>query len=254
MDTISPVVNVEHVKTSFSGTVVHRDVTFTAKSGEVTAIIAASGGGKSVLLREILKLANPDSGKIEVLGVNIGDASASELQLLRNRVGVLFQNGALFSGLSVAENIAAPLIEHTSLASESIAELVSLRLALVGLDERVASLRPSELSGGMKKRVALARALTLEPELLFLDEPTSGLDPISARDFDELVKILSSSLKLSIILVTHDPESLWAISDKVVALADGVVIGQGSVADVAKLSHPWLFEYFNKAKMNSRNN
>lgn len=250
----TPAVLIEHVKTVFSGNVVHKDISFTALKGDVTAIIAASGGGKSVLLREILALSRPSSGKIDVLGVSINEATESELQSLRNRFGVLFQNAALFSGLTVAENIAVPLVEHTGLSKSSIQELVDLKLALVGLPRSSAGLAPSKLSGGMKKRVALARALALEPELLFLDEPTSGLDPISAREFDQLVRVLSDSLKLTVVLVTHDPESLWAISDKVVALADGVVVGEGDVNEVSKIAHPWLREYFSKAETNSRPN
>ena len=236
------------VKVANVKTVVHKDVSFEIAVGEISAIIAASGGGKSVLLREILALSQPNSGKIQVLGVSVTEAGQQELQKLRNRIGVLFQNGALFSGLTVAENIAAPLVEHTSLSKESIAELVELRLALVGLPQKTAQLLPSELSGGMRKRVALARALSLEPEILFLDEPTSGLDPISAREFDDLIRILNDSLKLTVVLVTHDPESLWAITDKVIALADGLVVGEGTVEEVSKVAHPWLIEYFSKAQ------
>lgn len=248
MINFEPAVFVDHVKTVFGTTVVHKDISFQAQTGEVTAIIAASGGGKSVLLREILALSQPQSGSIKVLGTSVTEASQSELQALRNRVGVLFQNGALFSGLSVAENIAAPLVEHTKLKKKSIDELVELRLSLVGLPQRSSDLKPSELSGGMRKRVALARALSLEPEILFLDEPTSGLDPISAREFDQLVRVLNDSLKLTVVIVTHDPETLWAISDRVIALADGVVIGDGTVKEVSKVAHPWLMEYFSNAK------
>lgn len=247
MATGNAAVEVKDVQTRFGEREVHKNVSLIAQRGEVTAIIAASGGGKSVLLREMLALAKPNSGQIQVLGTSVLEADQAQLLAVRNRIGVLFQNGALFSGLTVAENVAVPMVEHTKLSPGAVRELVELRLAMVGLEPHSADLKPSELSGGMRKRAALARALALEPELLFLDEPSSGLDPISARQFDELIKVLNESLKLSIILVTHDPQSLWAISDKVVALADGQVIGEGRVEELAKINHPWLQEYFTKA-------
>ena len=242
----TPVIEIRNLFTVLNGKKVHNDLSFKLRKGKISALIAASGGGKSVLMREILALMQPDSGSIKVLGKEVVSASQADLNQLRNLLGVLFQNGALFSGLTVAENVAVPLVEHSKLSKSEIDEIVSLRLALVGLWPEVAELYPSELSGGMRKRVALARALALEPQLLFLDEPTSGLDPISAREFDRLVKTLNQSLDLSVFLITHDPESLWAIADEVICLADGKLIEQGSVQKVASSENEWLKQYFSK--------
>ncbi len=240
------VVEISNIKTVLNGRTIHEDVSFNLKKSEISALIAASGGGKSVLMRETLALMTPESGSIKVLGTEVVGTDQKELVSLRNSIGVLFQNGALFSGMTVAENVAVPLVEHSSLSKNEIKEIAELKLALVGLKPESAKLYPSELSGGMKKRAALARALALEPKILFLDEPTSGLDPISAREFDQLVKTLNKSLKLSVFLITHDPESLWEIADNVICLADGHVIEQGPVEKVAQSSHPWLKEYFAK--------
>jgi phospholipid/cholesterol/gamma-HCH transport system ATP-binding protein len=242
------VVEISAIQTTLNSRMVHRDLSFAAAKGEITALIAASGGGKSVLLREILGLMRPDAGIIKVLGVDLLNSSLSDVNALRNRLGVLFQNGALFSALTVAENIAVPLFEHSNLAPKEVKEIVELKLAMVGLEARVGELMPSELSGGMRKRAALARALALEPELLFLDEPTSGLDPISSREFDQLIQTLNKSLGLSLFLITHDPESLWSIADKVVCLAEGRVIEQGTVEALSQSSYPWLRKYFSNSQ------
>ena len=238
------ILDVRNIVTRFGKTTIHNGVSFSISKPEIVAIIGMSGCGKSVLLKEIIGLQKPDQGEIQLLGQNVWRADNETLSTLRNRIGVLFQNGALFSALSVQENIAVPLVEQTGLAAERIESLVQLRLALSGLPPETAGKMPSELSGGMRKRVALARALALEPEVLFLDEPTSGLDPISARAFDGLVRTLCDSLSLCIILVTHDLDTLWGIVDRVIVLGEGRVLANGPVSEVARIDHPWIQSYF----------
>lgn len=240
----APAVVVRSVVTKFGQHVVHDGVSFSVPRGQVVALIGGSGSGKSVLLKEMIGLLKPTAGGIEVLGVETTSAPREELQQVYNRCGVLFQNGALFSAINVADNVAVPLREQTGLPEPLISEIVRLRLALSGLPLSAAQKMPSELSGGMRKRAALARALALEPELLFLDEPTSGLDPINARAFDRLIRTLCDVLGLTILLVTHDLDTLRGIVDTVVALGKGRVIAQGSVREVASSDHPWLHAYF----------
>ncbi len=235
---------VDSIVTRFGAQTVHRGVSFAIERPSVVALIGGSGSGKSVLLRELLGLMRPDSGNIEILGHDITQLSPKRLAALRNRYGVLFQDGALFSGLTVEENIRVPYVEHTRLPESLIKPLVELRLALSGLSSDVGLKMPSELSGGMRKRVALARALALEPELLFLDEPTSGLDPINARAFDQLVRTLCDSLGLTVLLITHDLDTLEGITDRVIALAEGKVLADGTFAEVSKVKHPWIQSYF----------
>ena len=234
----------DSIVTRFGAQVVHNGVTFTIEQPAVVALIGGSGSGKSVLLSEILGLMQPDAGTIEILGHDITTLSPKRLSALRNRYGVLFQDGALFSALTVAENVRVPFAEHTRLPEEIVGPLVELRLALSGLSSEVGSKMPSELSGGMRKRVALARALALEPELLFLDEPTSGLDPINARAFDQLIRTLCDSMGLTVLLITHDLDTLEGIADRVIALADGRVLADGTAAEVARVQHPWIQSYF----------
>jgi phospholipid/cholesterol/gamma-HCH transport system ATP-binding protein len=242
----APVVTVRHLNTRFGDNEVHREINFSIDGGQIVAIIGASGTGKSVLLKEIIGLLRPTSGAVEVFGVNMWHAPASEIQAVRTRFGVLFQNGALFSNLTAGENIAVPLWERTDLTPALVAEQVDLRLALAGLDAAVGSRLPSDLSGGMKKRVALARALVLEPELLFLDEPTSGLDPINARGFDRLVRTLCDSLGLTIVLATHDLDTLNTIVDRIVVLGRRSIIADGLPAAVRATPDPWIEEYFRR--------
>ncbi|MCB0310507.1 MAG: ATP-binding cassette domain-containing protein [Bdellovibrionales bacterium] len=237
-------VRVSSIRTSFGAQVVHSDVSFNIDLPQIVALIGSSGSGKSVLLKEIIGLLRPNAGAIHVLGVDIWQASSAQLAKLRSRIGVLFQNGALFSAINVFDNVAAPLREQSDLPEEMIEQLVQLRLLLGGLKPETAAKMPSELSGGMRKRVALARALALEPEILFLDEPTSGLDPINARAFDQLVRTLCDSLKITILLVTHDLDTLAGIVDRVIVLDQGKVIADGTVTHVAQLDHPWISEYF----------
>jgi phospholipid/cholesterol/gamma-HCH transport system ATP-binding protein len=241
---MEPVLKVDSIVTRFGSQVVHDGVSFTTRRGEVVALIGGSGSGKSVLLKEIIGLLRPTGGRIELLGVDVWRADAQQLNELRRRFGVLFQDGALFSSLTVAENVAVPLRESTELPADLIAPLVGFKLALAGLPGDVRAKSPSQLSGGMRKRVALARALALEPEILFLDEPTSGLDPIGARAFDKLVRVLADSLGLTIFIVTHDLDMLLSIVDRVIALSGGRVIADGPVHDVREAGNAWLHEYF----------
>jgi len=238
------VLEVQDIVTRFGADVVHDGVSFEVQRGEVVALIGGSGTGKSVLLKEMIGLLRPTAGRVQLLGIDVWQSDEEQVDGLRRRFGMLFQDGALFSSLSVAENIAVPLREHTDLPEALIAPLVGFKLSLVGLTPETGRKAPSELSGGMRKRVALARALALEPEILFLDEPTSGLDPIGARAFDQLVRALSDSLGLTVFMVTHDLDTLLSIIDRTIALSQGKVIADGPVAEVMRSDHPWIQEYF----------
>lgn len=240
----APVLEARGVRTRLDGRWLHDGVDFSLKRGEVVALIGASGTGKTVLLRECIGLRRPTEGKVRLLGEDIWALSGAEMNRLRQRFGVLFQEGALFSSLTVAQNVAVPLLEHTRLPRALRDEVVRLRIGLAGLPADAADKRPAELSGGMKKRAALARALALEPELLFLDEPTSGLDPISAREFDHLLRTLCDSLGLTALLTTHDLDTLWGLVDRVIVLHAGRVIADGPVAQVAEVEHEWIRSYF----------
>jgi phospholipid/cholesterol/gamma-HCH transport system ATP-binding protein len=237
------VFSVNSVVTRFGTQVVHDGVSFAVRRGEVVALIGGSGSGKSVLLREIIGLMRPTAGRIELLGVDVWQSGTDTVNALRGRFGVLFQDGALFSSLTLAENVAVPFVEHTALPKDIIAPLVGFKLAL-GLPSEAATKFPAQLSGGMRKRAALARALALEPDVLFLDEPTSGLDPVGARDFYRLLRALADGLGLTVFFLTHDLDMLIAIADRVIALAAGRVIADGPVAAVRKMDNPWLREYF----------
>jgi phospholipid/cholesterol/gamma-HCH transport system ATP-binding protein len=238
------VLEVDAIVTRFGAETVHDRVSFNVARGEVVALIGASGAGKSVLLKEIIGLQRPMAGRINLLGTQVWSASRAELNALRRRFGMLFQDGALFSSLTVAENIAVPFRENTDLPMEIIAPLAGFKLALVGLPPDAGRKTPAQLSGGMRKRAALARALALEPEILFLDEPTSGLDPVGARAFDSLVRLLSKSLGLTLFIVTHDLDTLLSIVDRAIVLSAGKVIADGPVAAVMKAEDPWLRQYF----------
>ena len=238
-----PVLRFDSVVTRFGATSVHEGVSFSVGRGEIVALIGASGTGKSVLVKEAIGLLRPTSGKIELLGTDVCRAGSREMNALRRRFGMLFQDGALFSSLTVAENVAVPFHEHTDLPDALIAPLVGFKLSLVGLAVEAGAKAPAELSGGMRKRVALARALALEPEMLFLDEPTSGLDPVNARAFDHLVRVLRDGLGLTVLMVTHDLDTL-SIVDRAVVLSAGKVIADGPVAEVRLLQDPWIREYF----------
>lgn len=240
----APIIEVSHLRTEFGTQVVHRDVNLTILPSTITALIGGSGCGKSVLLRQLLRLLKPSAGTIKVLGHDIWELTDDELRKLRGQIGVLFQNGALFSALSVEENVAVPIIEQMDLPPDVVKDIARLRIALSGLPRTAATKMPSELSGGMRKRAGLARALALEPELLFLDEPTSGLDPINARAFDVLIRTLCDSLGLTIIMVTHDLDTLAGIVDQIVVLGEGVVLASGPPNQVKQQPIPWIQEYF----------
>jgi phospholipid/cholesterol/gamma-HCH transport system ATP-binding protein len=237
------VIRVRGLVTRFGAQVIHDGLDLDVRRGEILGVVGGSGTGKSVLLRTIVGLNRPAAGRIEVLGRDVAHLSERELMALQQRWGVLFQNGALFSGLTVAENVAVPLKEHRRLAPALIAEIAALKTALVGLPADAGAKYPAQLSGGMRKRAALARALALDPEILFLDEPTAGLDPIAAAGFDQLILSLSGSLGLTVFMVTHDLDSLEAICDRIAVLIEGRV-SVGTLAEHMKNPHPWIQEYF----------
>ena len=237
------VLRFDSVVTRFGAQRVHEGVSFSVGRGEIAALIGASGTGKSVLVKEAIGLMRPAGGRIELLGTDVCAAGPAEMNALRRRFGMLFQDGALFSSLTVAENVAVPFVEHTALPRRLVAPLVGFKLSLVGLSPEAGAKSPSELSGGMRKRVALARALALEPEMLFLDEPTSGLDPVNARAFDDLVRVLRDGLGLTVLMVTHDLDTL-AIVDRIIVLSAGKVIADGPLAEVRAVPDPWIREYF----------
>ncbi len=246
------IISVENIESRFGQTYLHRGISFKVDRPSIVALIGESGCGKSVLLREIVGLFKPLAGSISVLGTPIWSSSAQQLAAVKSRMGVLFQNGALFSALTVGQNVAAPMREQADLPQDLIAGLVHLRLALSGLPETVATKMPSQLSGGMRKRVALARALALEPEILLLDEPTAGLDPINARAFDRLIRTLCDSLKLTVLLVTHDLDTLKGIVDRIIVLSGGKVLADGSLNEVASIKHDWIQAYFSATGENLR--
>lgn len=238
------VIDVSQIVTHLGGALIHDGLSFSVARGEVVALIGGSGTGKSVLLREMIGLLRPSSGHVRLFGEDVWSLDPVRLNRLRERFGVLFQDGALFSSLNVEQNVAVPLLEHTQLKQEESLRLARLKLAMTGLPPDAARKKPSELSGGMRKRAALARALALDPELLFLDEPTSGLDPVSGRAFDHLIRLLSDSLGLTVFLVTHDLDTLLSIIDRVIVLADGKVKADGPVGELRQIDDPWLREYF----------
>lgn len=239
-----PIIQVEGLVTAFGDHVIHQDLDLTLERGEVLGVVGGSGTGKTVLLNTILGLKRPDGGCVRLFGTDVAEMTEAQHADAERRSGVLFQQGALFSALSVLENVSSPLIEHTRMSRDTIRELAELKIAMVGLGPESHHLKPAELSGGMRKRVGLARALALDPELLFLDEPTAGLDPIGAAAFDELIRTLSDDLHLSIFMITHDLDSLYAVCDKVAVLADKKVVEKAPVQTLERSDHPWIKEYF----------
>lgn len=240
----APVIEVDSIVTRFGAQTVHDGVSFNVERGTLVALIGGSGTGKSVLLREIIGLQRPTAGTIRLLGTDVWNAGADELNATRRRFGMMFQDGALFSSLSVAQNVAVPLTEHAHVPPQLLDALVHLRLAQAGLPAEAAGKMPSELSGGMRKRAAIARALALEPEVLFLDEPTSGLDPTTARGFDRLVRSLVDDLGITVFLVTHDLDTLLTAVDRVIVLARGQVLADGPVREVIEFDDEWIRAYF----------
>ena len=235
-----PVLSMQGIGTRFGSTVVHHHIDLDLHRGERLGLLGGSGSGKTVLMREMLGLHRPSAGHVEVFGERLDSIPAGELQRLRNRCGVLFQQGALFSDLSVYDNVALPLREFSELPESIIAELVWMKIEMVGLDPEDALLKPAELSGGMIKRTGLARALALEPELLFLDEPTSGLDPVSSEGFVELLQNLHRDLRFSMVMITHDLHTLRDLCDTVAVLADGELVAHGSLSEVRSSDHPFV--------------
>lgn len=239
-------ISIEGLTNRFGDFAVHEDLDLKVRRGEILGVVGGSGTGKSVLMRSIIGLQIPQEGCIEVFGQDITAAEPDEVIGVRNRWGVLFQGGALFSTLTVAENVQVPLKQfYPELSQKLLNEIARYKVVLTGLPEDAASKYPSELSGGMKKRAGLARALALDPELLFLDEPTAGLDPIGAAKFDDLTRELTDTLGLTVFLITHDLDTLYAICDRVAVLADKHVIAVGTIPELLETDHPWIQEYFN---------
>ena len=242
------VVDVRRLRTRLGGTLIHDDVSLDVRRGEIFALAGPSGCGKSTLLRILLMLVRPLAGEVRVFGEDVMRADAAAADRLRRRIGVLFQGGALFSGLTVLENVSLPLREHTRLAPALIREIAAFKMRLAGLSMDAANKTPAELSGGMRKRAGLARALALDPEVVFLDEPTAGLDPENAAAFDELVATLRDSLQLTVFMVTHDLDSLWAVAGRVAVLSGGHLVGLGSMTELSHSNEPALAQYVSGAR------
>lgn len=241
---MNTVIKVEDVVTRFGERTIHDGINLHIDENEIYGILGESGSGKSVLMKEMIMLLEPSAGEVTVLGKPLSHIGFKDAQVLRSDWGVLFQFGALYSSLTIAENIEVQLKEYTNISKKMRDKLVQSKLALVGLDPHVGSLYPSELSGGMVKRAALARALAMEPKLLFLDEPTSGLDPIGARNFDALIVELRDLLGITVVMITHDLESIFSIVDRMAVLADKHVVAQGSLENVLQSQHPFVEEFF----------
>lgn len=238
------VIRVTNLRTQFGPQVIHEDLALEVRRGEVLGVVGGSGSGKSVLLRTIVGLNTPASGHIEVFGRDLSGLPAAERQRYERRWGVLFQDGALFSSLTVAQNVQVPLREYFSLPEELMDQVAALKISMVGLPAQAGPKYPAELSGGMRKRAGLARALALDPEIVFLDEPTAGLDPMGAAAFDELILKLQESLDLTVFMVTHDLDSLYAICDRIAVLAEKRVLVMGPMDEMLQHTHPWIRSYF----------
>lgn len=242
------VIEVRGLLSQFGERVIHEDLDLDVARGQILGVVGGSGTGKTVLLNSIIGLKEPDGGSVRLLGHDLTEATKADMADIERRTGVLFQQGALFSSLTVLQNVASPLVEHTELPRALIEEIAAMKIALVGLGPESHHLKPAELSGGMRKRAGLARALALDPELLFLDEPTAGLDPIGAAAFDELIRSLANDMGLTVFMITHDLDSLYAICDKVAVLADKHVVIKATVSELERSDHPWIHEYFHGAR------
>jgi len=238
------VIRVRGLRTQFGRTVIHDDLDLDVRRGEVLGVVGGSGTGKTVLLRTIIGLNRPAAGRIEVLGQDVASLAPAARRALEQRWGVAFQDGALFSSLTVAQNVEVPLREHLHMPQRLMDEIAAMKISMVGLPPEAGVKFPSELSGGMRKRAALARALAMDPEIVFLDEPTAGLDPIGAAAYDELIKRLRENLGLTVFMVTHDLDSLHAICDRIAVLAEKRVLVIGTMEDMLVQDHPWVRDYF----------
>jgi phospholipid/cholesterol/gamma-HCH transport system ATP-binding protein len=244
LDLDAPPIEVRNLVSRYGDNVIHDKLNLTIPRGKIVGVVGGSGAGKTVLLNTIIGLRAPDAGSVRIFGQDIRYARRRVWTAIERRWGVLFQRGALWSNLTVKDNVAAPMLEHTELPKDEIDQLADLKIALAGLPPGAGALKPSELSGGMIKRASLARALALDPELLFLDEPTSGLDPISAAAFDTLIHDLSSSLALTVFMITHDLDSLYKITDLVAVIADKKIVAMAPVRELERSDHPWIKAYF----------
>ncbi len=240
----TPVIRVRQLWTQFGSHVVHQDLDLEVHAGEILALVGGSGTGKTTLVRQILGLEHPARGSVEVFGENMQDGDPRQLARLRQRWGMLFQHGALFSALSALDNVALPMRELRTLPEKLIIDAALFKLYQVGISPAEALKMPADLSGGMVKRVSLARALALEPELLFLDEPTAGLDPAMSDSFVELIRTLHQSMPLTVIMITHDLDTLYALASRIAVLADRHVIADGTREEVMAVKHPFIEEYF----------
>ncbi len=243
-----PVITVTNVVTRFGPNLIHDHISLTVGQAEIYGLLGGSGAGKSTLMREMVMLLLPQEGEITILGTALSTISRADAAALRRQWGVLFQGGALYSSLTVAENIGITLKEYTDLSANLIGDIVAMKINMVGLPAQAAELYPAELSGGMVKRVSLARALAMDPQLLFLDEPTSGLDPVGAEAFDHLILKLRDLLGLTVVMVTHDLDSIWTIVDRFAVLGDQKVVAEGTLAEVRKNSHPIVQDFFGGAR------
>lgn len=239
-----PIIEIKNVKIQLGGDWIHKDINLTVSRGEIVAIVGGSGSGKTTLLREMLMLQRPNAGSIKIFGQEVINVSSATQRAIQRRWGVLFQQNALFSSLTLLENTAFPLVEHTDLHKKVIRELAALKISLTGLPVESVTKFPSELSGGMQKRAALARAIVLDPELIFLDEPTAGLDPGSAGGLDELILNLRSTMGLTVVIITHDLDTLWRVTDRVAFLGEGKVLCVDEMAKLIKNPHPLIQEFF----------
>ncbi|WP_019142148.1 ABC transporter ATP-binding protein [Noviherbaspirillum massiliense] len=244
MSASTPVIRIQNLWTQFGQSVVHQDVSLEVGQGEILSLVGGSGSGKTTLLRQMLGLERPTRGSVEVFGENIHRINGVRLQRLRNRWGMLFQQGALFSALTAFDNVAQPMRELRTLPEDLIRDAALLKLDMVGIRPVDALKMPADLSGGMVKRVALARALALEPELLFLDEPTAGLDPDRSDNFVALIRTLHQAMRLTVVMVTHDLDTLFALSTRIAVLADRHVIASGTPEEVIRVQHPFIEHFF----------
>lgn len=241
-----PVIEIHHLKNRLGKQWVHRDINLTVNQGEIVALIGGSGSGKTTVLRSLLMLQTPTSGSLKIFGQNLAALDSDARTAMRQRWGMLFQHSALFSSMTVLENILFPMQEFTQLPKDFMEELGLLKLALVGLPKEAAVKFPAELSGGMQRRAAAARAIAMDPELLFLDEPTTGLDPHGARRFDELILFLKETLNLTVLMISHDLESLKTVPDKIAFIGEGKILAFAPLNELMQNEHPLIAEYFSR--------